>query len=121
MSRFFQEYIQKLYDLRLIIIGDDIFPIAIHSQDSDKSKIDWRRGNPNELKYYIKEVPKQLLDKSYELCKRFGIVNAAIDFAVDREERHYFLDFNPSGRWMQFELMTGAKISDSIVSLLSNP
>ncbi|HIH26312.1 hypothetical protein J4476_03495 [Candidatus Woesearchaeota archaeon] len=118
---FFQEYIPKMYDLRIIVVGDDIFPIAIYSQDIEESRIDWRKGNPNSLKYCIKEVPDELLDRSYRLCKRFGIVTAAIDFAVDKEGKHYFLDFNPSGRWMQFELVTGAKISDSIVSLLTNP
>ncbi|MGH7203380.1 MAG: ATP-grasp domain-containing protein, partial [Candidatus Levyibacteriota bacterium] len=38
----FQEYISKKIEIRVTIVGKKIFACEIHSQDSEKTKIDWR-------------------------------------------------------------------------------
>jgi len=44
----YQEMLEKDVELRVTIIGDRIFPVAIYSQDvanpSDISAVDWRRS-----------------------------------------------------------------------------
>lgn len=117
---FFQKYIDKEYDLRVILVHNTIFPIAIYSQSSDVSKTDWRRGNLDKLECKVIDIPSHISDACIKLNDRLNIVNSTLDFAVDNSGNYYFLDFNPSGRWLQFEVSSGAKISDAIASLLSN-
>ena len=44
---------------------------------------------------------------------------AALDFAVDRDERWWFLEVNPNGQWLWLELELGLPLVASMVDLLT--
>src|SRR4051794_18396720 len=39
----FQEYVPKLFELRITVVGGQVFAAEIHSQQSERSRDDWRR------------------------------------------------------------------------------
>ena len=41
----FQKEIKKDYELRVTVVGQEIFPIKIESQNSEISSLDWRLSN----------------------------------------------------------------------------
>lgn len=54
----FQEQIEKAFDLRVVIIGRQIFAVEIHSQ-SKQSHLDWRRSYAD-LRYAVHQLPASL-------------------------------------------------------------
>ena len=38
----FQEYVEAVYDLRITVIGHDVFPAAIHFQQSECRNLNFR-------------------------------------------------------------------------------
>ena len=59
----YQHEIDKMYDLRVVVVGDKIFPTAIHSQDLEEAAIDWRVADFKELQLSHERVT---LSKSIE-------------------------------------------------------
>ena len=41
-----QAYIPKKFEFRITVVGSKLFICEIHSQDSEKSRIDWRLFDP---------------------------------------------------------------------------
>jgi len=95
----FQQFIDKVYDLRITIVGDRIFSARIDSQAIESAKIDWRRSETDNLPHAIANLPDDVSQGCLALLKRLGLTFGAIDMVVDREGRHYFLEVNPSGQW----------------------
>ena len=75
----FQNYIDKDYEIRLIVIDKKLFPIAIYSQLSDYSKNDFRRYDFDKVKYEIMNIPEDLKVKVNSLVDSYGLHYAAID------------------------------------------
>jgi hypothetical protein len=51
-----QEYVEKELELRITIVGDEVFPCEIHSQSNEKARVDWRKDTLN-LTHRIHNLP----------------------------------------------------------------
>jgi len=114
----FQEYVQKQAELRLTVIGDEVFPVQIESQHAPESAVDWRRGYEH-LRYGVYRLPRDVRERCLRLTRRLGLMFAAIDFAVTPEDEHVFLELNPSGQWAWLEFETGLPMTQAMADLLS--
>lgn len=114
----FQKYIEKKYELRVTVIGDKIFVVRINSQLCEDTAIDWRR-NPNPSLYELSELTPQTKEKLLLFHRILGLVYAAYDFIVDKEDREIFLECNPSGQWLWLENALGIEISKIMVDELT--
>lgn len=110
----FQQFIDKVYDLRITIVGDQIFPARIDSQAIESAKIDWRRSETDNLPHAVAKLPDDISRGCLALIKRLGLAFGAIDMAVDRDGRHYFLEVNPSGQWAWLQDRLGFDIAGAI-------
>lgn len=110
---YFQQYIEKDYELRVTIVNDTLFTIRIDS----KNKIDWRKKN-NIIKYQITQLPHDMKIKCLSFMRSLGIKFGCFDFIV-RSGEYYFLEMNANGQWAWLEMETGIEISKSIVEYLS--
>lgn len=110
---YFQEYIEKDFESRVTIIGNDIFTINIHSEN----KIDWRKKN-NIIEYELGTAPYDIEQQCKLFMKSFDIQFGCFDFIINNNE-WYFLEMNANGQWAWLELETKANISESIVSYLN--
>ncbi len=113
-----QQHIPKLCDLRVTIIGGTVFSVAIESQSGEASKIDWRRGNPGELKHKVCEMPTFVVEKCKEMLKMLGLHFGAFDFVLSTENEHFFLELNPSGQFAWIEKLTGLPLLDTLSDIL---
>lgn len=116
----FQEFIDKEYELRVTVVGDEIFPVKIDSQEYSETAVDWR--NPDfiqKLRYTPVSLPKDIVDRCHSMLKMLGLEFGAFDFAVDKHDICYFLEVNPNGQWYWLEDLTGVLISDAIVAILA--
>lgn len=119
---FVQEYIPKQYELRVTVVGEDVFAAKILSQDlpEDKGKIDWRQGYDHGLSFSACILPDNISNKCIMLVHALGLNFGCIDLIVKPNGEYVFLECNPNGQWLWIEQVTGQKISDSIATFLSH-
>ena len=118
---FVQNYIEKLFELRITVVEDRFFTCKIDSQtlDDDKGKIDWRQGYEHGLKHEIYDLPQEVKNKCSIFLQRLGIRFGCFDFIYTPSDEYVFLECNPNGQWMWIELETGMKISEAIAEALA--
>jgi len=113
----FQEHIKADVDLRITVIGDEIFPAAIHSGSTDY-KVDFRM-TIHQAKVEAHVLPDDVDSKLRALMKELGLVYGAVDFRLTPEGEYVFLEVNPSGQWLFMEDRTQQPITDAFVARLS--
>ena len=115
---YLQNRINKVADIRVTVVGEQVFPAKIHSQEFEETMVDWRKGENAKVKHERIELPPEIEDKCIELTKRLGLHFGAIDFVLDRGMNYVFLEINPNGQWGWIEKRLGYDISGEIVALL---
>ncbi|MDD4762036.1 MAG: hypothetical protein PHZ25_03390 [Candidatus Pacebacteria bacterium] len=116
---FAQEYIKKKLELRITVVGKKIFSCAIHSQNSEKTKHDWRRYDFNNVKHEPYLLPKEAEEKILILMKEWNLNFGAIDMIITPEDKYVFLEINPNGQFGWIEEITKMPISEALADLLA--
>ena len=114
---FIQDNIHKKFDLRITVIGDEVFTAQIHSQNNKDSEVDWRRGQQN-LEHRNHELPEEIKIMCIKLTKKLSLNYSAIDMILDEQGEYVFLEINPNGQWAWLEKRLGFPLSKKIVDLL---
>ncbi|MEZ8131492.1 MvdC/MvdD family ATP grasp protein [Enterovibrio norvegicus] len=114
----FQSEIEKKFDVRVTVIGEKIFPVAIWSQVSNETTVDWRKGGKIDLKHECIQLPNDIEKMCFELIKILDLKFGAIDFVCDKNDKYWFLEINPNGQWAWIENQTKLPIAAQIVNEL---
>lgn len=112
----FQECIHADIDLRVTIIGNTIFPAAIHSKDSSY-KYDFRM-NYHECKIEHYPLPPHLNKQLLHFMQEMGIVYGALDLRLRPNGEFVFLEVNTAGQWLFMEQPTGMPITKTLAHAL---
>ncbi len=112
----FQEYVDARYDLRVTIVGDDVFAAAIHSQETSY-KVDFRMDIAN-ARIEAVDLPPGVTKGLHALMERLGLVYGAIDMRLTPDGRYVFLEINPAGQWLFIEMQTRQPIAAAMARLL---
>ncbi|WPV67044.1 hypothetical protein [Chitinophaga sp. LS1] len=113
----FQEEISKHVELRVTVVGKDVFAASVDSQQNEESKVDWRR---KALKFETFSLPAEIASKCISLVSNLGLLFGAIDLILSPDGSYTFLEINPNGQWAWIENETGLQISDAIIKELIN-
>lgn len=114
----FQEYIDKVIDIRVVIIGEIITAFAIYSQENESTIVDVRGTNPINLKHELYDLPKDLLKKIRIFIKEQGLIFSSMDLILGKNGFYYFLENNPNGQWVWLEEVTGYELSKIFIDEL---
>ncbi|OUN58187.1 hypothetical protein [Alistipes sp. An66] len=119
---FVQEYIEKAFELRVTVVGKQVFACKIDSQaqQEETGRIDWRQGYEHGLKQNAFALPDTVSSQCVAFLYRMGLNFGCFDFIVTPSGEYVFLECNPNGQWLWVELSTGLKIADAIADFLSN-
>lgn len=98
----FQEYIEKAFELRVIIIGDTVFCARIDSQSHPETKVDCRNFNVN-IPYTNFKLPAEIEEKCLKLMNSYQLKYSAIDLIVTPQNEYVFLENNPCGQYLFVE------------------
>jgi MvdD family ATP-grasp ribosomal peptide maturase len=115
----FQEMVPKAMELRVTVVGNDLFSASINSQSSERATHDWRRdgvGLLEEWRHY--DLPENIKERLLRLMDYFGLNYGAIDIIVTPDGRHVFLEVNPVGEFFWLERYPGLPISKAIADVL---
>jgi hypothetical protein len=114
-----QEYVEKDVELRITVVGDEVFAAEIHSQaNASGGEIDWRRGSVSTMEYRVHELPDRERDQCLALVRAFGLQYGAIDMVKRPDGRYVFLEINPNGQYGWIEDKTGLQLSRAIAQRL---
>lgn len=115
----FQEMVPKALELRVTVVGQQLFSASIDSQSSDRATYDWRRdgvGLLEDWKPY--ELPDDVKQRLLQLMDYFGLNYGAIDIIVTPDRKHVFLEVNPAGEFFWLERTPGLPISKALADVL---
>lgn len=119
---FLQSYIEKQFELRATVVGQDVFAAKIDSQKYAKGQgaEDWRQAEDPDKFLSSYELNDEDQKKCIEVVTRLGLNFGCLDFVVQPDGDLVFLECNPNGQWLWIELATKASISESIANYLVN-
>nr|WP_157745550.1 hypothetical protein [Nocardiopsis gilva] len=114
----FQEYIEKDVELRVTVIGDEVFTAAIHSQEHPKTKVDFRHFDVD-IPYRKAKLPDGIERLCVEFVQSYDLLFGAIDLILTPDGRYIFIENNPVGQFMFVEhLVPELRMCDALASLL---
>ncbi|MFD3875416.1 ATP-grasp ribosomal peptide maturase [Streptomyces sp. NPDC058623] len=111
-AHLFQHRVDKVADVRVTVIGDEVFCVRI-----DSDLLDWRTDY-DALMYSVVEPPPGITEALSAYLTHFGLVFGAFDFALDGVGQWWFLECNPSGQWAWMEPETGLPMVAALADLL---
>jgi hypothetical protein len=117
----FQAQVPKKFELRITVVGEEVFAAEIHSQSTRRTQLDWRRYDFGHTPHRVHRLPDAIRRACVELVARLGLRFGAIDIIVTPDDRYVFLEINPNGQWLWIEEETGLPIRDAICTELMNP
>lgn len=118
MAMIFQAYVPKRVELRVTVVGDEVFAAEIHSQATKHTRHDWRRydhGNTPTLPHLLPEAEAR---RCVELTRRLGLRYGTIDLVLTPDGRYVFLEINSNGQFLWVETLTGLPITRAVADLL---
>ncbi|WP_214105593.1 ATP-grasp ribosomal peptide maturase [Acrocarpospora catenulata] len=115
-AQMFQEWIDKAFEARAIIVGSQVLAVRIDS-GSEQGRIDWR-SDYDSLSYERIDLPGEVRDRLVELHDRLGLVFGAVDLICDVTGQWYFLETNQSGEWGWLNLKTGLPVPAAMADIL---
>jgi len=100
----FQENIPKELELRITIVGNQVFAASLDSQASQLAQNDWRKDGLELIdSWEAYSLPHGIETQLLELMDCFGLNYGAVDMIVTPDNRHVFLEINPSGEFFWLE------------------
>ncbi len=117
---FAQKYIPKRYEYRTMVIGERVLSCRIDSQSSDKTKVDWRHYDFENVAHEAHELSEVVNERLRMFMRAAKLKYGAIDLIETPDGEFVFLEVNPSGQWGWIAHYAGLPIPDTVAEMLSN-
>ena len=115
---FFQEMIEKDFEIRAFYLDGRISATAIFSQNDKQTQIDHRKYNhqkPNRDVRY--NLPKEVEEKIHILMQQLDINCGSLDFIKSKND-FYFLEINPVGQFLGLSAICNYLLEKEIAEYL---
>jgi len=112
----FQRRVPAVADLRVTIIGSDIFAAAVDVRTLAYD-VDVRMNL--DAQHVVHTLPLDVSQKLLALMRILGLVYGAIDLRLRADGRYVFLEINPAGQFLYVEEQTGQPLTAALASHLS--
>lgn len=100
----YQSHVQKEFELRVLVLGDELIAVKLDSQAHQHSKVDWRMDSHARL---IQAEPYALSAgdsrRIHDLMRALGLRMGSIDFIMDQQGQLVFLEVNEQGQFLFLE------------------
>ncbi len=115
---FFQEKIEKDFEIRSFYLNGKIWSMAIFSQNDEQTKTDFRKYNlkkPNRNVRY--NLPVEIEHKIQLLMKALDLNCGSLDF-IKSGNKYYFLEVNTIGQFLGLSLTCNYNLEKEIAKYL---
>ncbi|WP_106918189.1 grasp-with-spasm system ATP-grasp peptide maturase [Chryseobacterium aurantiacum] len=97
---FFQEKIEKDFEIRSFYLNGKIWSTAIFSQNNEQTKVDFRKYNDKKPTRKVPyDLPKDIEEKVCLLMQSLDLNCGSLDF-IKSGDKHYFLEINTVGQFL---------------------
>lgn len=117
---YLQKLIEKRFELRVTVVGENVFTARIDSQEPSLETTDWRRIPAEKQKWEVFNSGKDFEKKCVQLIKSLNLKFGTIDFAITPSGEMVFFEVNPNGQWAWLEIQIGLPISEAFLKLFSD-
>jgi hypothetical protein len=111
-----QPYVAKAFELRCVVIGEQIFAAKMDTQADQRSRVDSRGGDPD---LEVFELPEAVETSLHRVMDSFGLNFASLDMIVTPDGEFVFLELNPNGQWLWLEFELGLPLVATMADLLT--
>ena len=113
----YQAFIQKAREWRVTLVGDQVFAVAIYTEESAKD--DWRRHQlTSAVQFRNERIPDVIADQCRQFLSYFKLNFGAFDLIETSDGRFVFLECNPNGQYAWLEDELGIDVSGAIAAKL---
>jgi len=95
----YQPYVDKSYEVRVVVMGASFFATRLDSQQSPESSEDWRTL-AGRIPQSTIEVPPDVRLACLRFMERCDLLFGCFDFIVGHDARWIFLECNEQGQWL---------------------
>lgn len=113
----FQEYVEAVADIRVTVVGDEIFATAVTPAPGGYA-VDYRMDLGG-AQFTPTSLAAETEHKLRALMDRLGLVYGAIDLRRTAAGDEIFLEINPAGEWQFVEERSGQPITEAVAALLA--
>lgn len=111
----FQEYVKPEFEVRVTVIGSQVF-----AAKCKVAILDWRRVWVEDQNWTPMTLPRSIAANCRKLVKAYGLKFGTIDLIYTPQGKWFFLELNPNGQWVWIELITGQPLSESLLALFTS-
>ncbi len=115
---YFEEYIEKAFEVRAYVIGNQVLACRIDSQASDKAKSDWREYDFDHVRFGEMKLPSQISARLKKFAKMREMKFASFDLIFSVNQEVHFLEMNRPGAWGFIEALSGVGITRALARLM---
>ncbi|TQE35954.1 ATP-grasp ribosomal peptide maturase [Streptomyces ipomoeae] len=108
----FQARVDKVADVRVVVVGPKVFAIRI-----DSDLLDWR-ADYSALTYQPMTLPTGMEKALTAHLEHFGLASGSFDLRITPDGDLRWLELNPNGQWGWLEDETGLPIAAAFADLL---
>ena len=109
----YQAYVDKAFELRVTVVGDEVFACRIDSQATERTRIDWRNYDLENTPHSPFSLDAATEQRCLGLVRHLGLSFGAIDLIVTPTDEVVFLEINPNGQWGWIEELTAMPIAEA--------
>ncbi len=118
----FQAYVEKRYEYRVTVVGEEVYACRIDSQrPGGRTSIDWRHYDVPRTPHHAARLGDDLTRRLVRLVRQLGLTYGAVDLVEDPEGEFWFLEVNSMGQWLWVEDLTELPISMAVARHLADP
>lgn len=118
----YQQRVDKAYELRVVMFGDDLLAVRLDSQSAPDGQVDWRAAAPNSFAIAETTLPDDLVARLRTFCRRADVLHGSFDLAITPEGEAVFFEFNVQGQSLWIENWNAdIRVLDRLVQFLLNP
>ena len=115
----FQASIPKKLELRVIVVGHQVYAAGVDSSANPETKEDWRRnGRALKDQWQPFSLPAEVERGLLLLMDKLFLNYGAIDLILTPDDRYIFLEVNPVGEFFWLDRYAGFNISAGLAALL---
>ncbi len=116
----FQELVPKDVELRVTVIGRQVFASEIHSQGQAHTEIDFRRERVEDDLYARCVLPPEIERRCLAMMDHLRLSYAAFDLIRRPDGQHVFLEVNPDGDFLADQDALGYPVIAAMAGLLTD-
>lgn len=114
----FMERINKVADIRVAVVGNNLFATRITQNEKSGIYIDFRQAKQEELHYDPVNIQANKGEHIVKFCHSFGQRYGHLDFGMLANGEMVFFENNLNGQWLWIEDATKVGVTSAIVDEL---